>query len=308
MRPIAVEQSALRYPLDSVLGSPAQVRLLRALFNDVDGPLGVADAARLTGLTQVGARKALDRLQESGVVQRIGSGRALQYQLRAKEPIVDALRMLFGEEQRRYDDLLSSLQSVMRSVPEVQIAWIDELPLRAGYPLALAVVTDARSLSWLDEELRTRLLAVEKEFDLIIESELFTRTDAPEPGADALLLWSAEPSGVRAGTHGIRTHQEADERSLLMARAVAELIQSDPTLMKRAARHLERLARDDQGTAAGDIAEWRQLLETYSPGKISRLLVSDSSRAARLRQSSPFLAVLSPDERDRLMVLMEKLR
>ncbi|MDP2401686.1 MAG: hypothetical protein Q8M66_06880 [Actinomycetota bacterium] len=53
--------------------------------------------------------------------------------------------------------------------------------------------------------------------------------------------------------------------------------------------------------ATGDIAEWRQLLETYSPERLRDLLVSRSSRAERLRRSSPFFAVLTPDERDRVV-------
>lgn len=93
-----------------------------------------------------------------------------------------------------------------------------------------------------------------------------------------------------------------------MARAVAELIRSDPSLTRRAAHHLSRLAEEGHGTAAGDVLEWRQLLETYAPERLRKFLVSDSSRAQRLRQSSPFLAVLSPQERDRLMGVMEKLR
>ena len=66
------------------------------------------------------------------------------------------------------------------------------------------------------------------------------------------------------------------------------------------------LLREDQGTASGDIAEWRQLLEAYSPERVRDLLVSTSSRAQRLRQSSPFFAVLTPSERDRVMAEAER--
>jgi len=89
---------------------------------------------------------------------------------------------------------------------------------------------------------------------------------------------------------------------------VAQLLRSDPSLTRRAAHHLSRLADGGQGTAAGDASEWRQVLETSVPERLREFLVSDSSRAQRLRQSSPFLAVLSPQERDRLMAMMETLR
>jgi hypothetical protein len=66
--------------------------------------------------------------------------------------------------------------------------------------------------------------------------------------------------------------------------------------------------REGQGTANSDIGEWRQLLEAYSPERLRELLVSKSSRADRLRRSSPFFAILTPDERDRMMKEMEQPR
>ena len=308
MRPIATRRNALRYPLDGVLGSEAQVRLLRALIHDVEAPLGVSDAAKLSGLTQAGARRALDRLETSGLVERIGGGRTQQYGVRAQEPLVQALSRLFGDEQQRYDELIAALRTMLHGLHEVRTAWIDRLPVAPGDPLEVVVVADARSIAWLGAELRTRLAPIEKEHNLIIESALFSRADAPQRGADALLLWAAEPDDGPGSAQRPRTHREAEERSLLMARAVAELIRSDPSLTKRAAHHLSRLAQEGQGTAAGDLSEWRQLLETYAPERLRQFLVSDSSRAQRLRQSSPFLAVLSPQERDRLKALMETRR
>jgi len=308
MRPIATRRNALRYPLDGVLGSEAQVRLLRALIHDVDAPLGVSDAAKLSGLTQAGARRALDRLETSGLVERIGGGRTQQYGVRAQEPLVQALSRLFGDEQQRYDELIAALRTMLHSLHEVRAAWIERPPEAPGDPLEVVVVAEARSIGWLGAELRTRLAPIEKELNLIIESALFSRADAPQRGADALLLWAAEPDDGPGSAQRPRTHREAEERSLLMARAVAELIRSDPSLTKRAAHHLSRLAQEGQGTAAGDLSEWRQLLETYAPERLRQFLVSDSSRAQRLRQSSPFLAVLSPHERDRLMAMMETRR
>jgi hypothetical protein len=51
--------------------------------------------------------------------------------------------------------------------------------------------------------------------------------------------------------------------------------------------------------------EWKQLLEAYSPERLGSFLASTSSRAARLRQSSPFFAVLTFEERERLMDLLD---
>jgi hypothetical protein len=107
---------------------------------------------------------------------------------------------------------------------------------------------------------------------------------------------------------GAQTHSESEERSLRMSRALAELIRTDPSLVQRALQYTNRLLREGQGTANSDIGEWRQLLEAYSPERLRELLVSKSSRADRLRRSSPFFAILTPDERDRMMKEMEQPR
>ena len=307
MRPIGTQRSALRYPLDEILGSAARVRLVRVLVHDVESPLGVADAARLAGLTPAGARKALERLEESGLLARVGSGRAQKWGLKQDQSIVQALRHLFADEQQRYQELVARLRGAV-ALPEISAAWIRRLPLGMPGPLDISAVAENDAITWAHEELRSRLIELESEFNLIIEVAVFTRADAPTPGPDAVFLWGTDASSGSGGRRRPQTHAEADQRALLMAASVAELIRSDPSLIKRAVQHLDRLLHEGQGTAGGDIAEWRQLLQAYSPERVRDLLVSTSSRAQRLRQSSPFFAVLTPDERDRVMAASEQQR
>ncbi len=305
MRPISKQHSAIRYPLDSILGSEAHVRLLRVFIHEADTPLSASDAARIAGLTPAGARKALERLVESGVIERVGSGRTPQYGLRGKEPVVRALGLLFIREQERYDSFVSSLQSALADLPEIRTAWLGELPMGAGEPIEISVVAEAQAIDWIGEELRSRLVGLEKESDLIVEVALFTRADSPAPGPHAFFLRSMEADQIPQVRQPARSHSQTEERALLMAREIADLIRSDPSLITRAKHHLNRLLHDDQGTATGDIAEWRQLLETHSPKRLRQLLVSRSSRANRLRQSSPFFAILTAEERDRLIASLE---
>ena len=119
MRPISTKHSTVRYPLDLILGSEAHVRLLRVLTHEVDTPLGISDVARLAGLTSAGARKALERLLESGLIERIGQGRTVQYGLRKQDPVVQPLRLLFEREHARYKFLISSIQKVISDLREV---------------------------------------------------------------------------------------------------------------------------------------------------------------------------------------------
>jgi len=308
LHPIKTRRSALRYPLDYVLGSAAQVRLLRVLIHEIDAPLGVPDAARLAGLTSAGARKALERLEETGLVERVGGGRTQQYGLRERGGVAKLLGLLFAQEQQHHDQFIAGLRQALADLHEMRAAWVERLPFSVRDPVEVVVVAEITAIEWIHDELRSRLVHLEKEFNLIIEVAVFTRADAPVPGPDALFLWGIEPESGPAPHRRPQTHIEAEERSLLIARGVAELIRADASLIKRATQHLNRLAHEGQGTATGDIAEWRQLLETYSPERLRDLLVSTSSRAQRLRQSSPFFAVLSAAERDHCIAQSEELQ
>lgn len=298
----AAADNTLRYPLDDLLGTEAHVRLLRLLVHEVDAPLGVTDAAERAGLSRAGARKALKRLTRGGFVTRVGTGRSQQYAVEGTDPIVEVLRELFEVEEARYDSALRRLRHVVQGVAEVQSAWIERMPRQPDEPLEIAVVATARALTWLRDDLRSRLSELEKELDLIIEIGAYSRADAPEvdPSEVTPLAGVVEEAPEERETEPV-LHGQRDERSLRMSRGVAELLRSDPSLVKRAIRHIERLLNDDQGPAAQDLLEWRQILQTYSVERLRDFITSESSRAARLRQSSPFFAVLTADERDDLL-------
>ena len=151
MRPIATEQNPLRNPLNRLLATEAQVRLLRVLCQ-VNGSLSVADAADRTGLTQVGARKALRRMVATGFVVRVGAGRDQQFRLRRKDPLTMALDALFKAEQSRYEGLLRALrQAFEESSSPPRSAWIREFPRELGEPLEIewrsAHVVDGAAVS-----------------------------------------------------------------------------------------------------------------------------------------------------------------
>ncbi|MDZ4178937.1 MAG: hypothetical protein U1E29_06865 [Coriobacteriia bacterium] len=300
MRPPREQRSLLKYPLDDALGTPAMVRLLRVLLHDVRGPVSVADAARLAGLSTAGVRKAFAALERSGMAVRIGTGRAQKWAPPASGPFATLLMQLFTTEQQRYDELIRELRRSV-SMPEVRTAWTAEPSGESVRTVEIDVVADSKAIDWIGSEVRSRLEDLEKRFDLTVEVNVHTRADAPDVPAHALLLWGGEDRDGPAVRSGLRDDSGTAERSLAMSKAIADLIRSDPSLIRRALHHTNRLIHEGQGMATGDIAEWRQLLETYSPERLRDLLVSRSSRAERLRRSSPFFAVLTPDERDRVV-------
>jgi len=303
MHPPREQRSNLRYPLDDILGTPALVRLIRVLVHDVGGPVSVTDAARMAGLSTAGARKALGALERLDVAARVGTGRALKFGPKEGNPYLPLLRQLFQEEQERYDALVRELREAV-AIPEIRDAWMKDPSADSPQGLELDVVVETKALSWMGPELRARLAETEKRFNLIVELNVFTRADSPSVPKDAVRL-SVSGEGIQPRRARGTAHEESAERSYRMAQVIAEMLKSDPSLLRRALHHTNRLLHEDQGTATSDISEWRTLLETYSAERIRDLLVSRSSRAERLRRSSPFFAVLTPEERDRMFREME---
>jgi CRP-like cAMP-binding protein len=169
--------------------------------------------------------------------------------------------------------------------------------------MEIAVVATTESIPWIGRELRVALSSLESRADQIIELAVFSPADAPTPAIESVIPLSGTlpvqwPPAPRRDS---ASHTATDDRSLRMSAGIADLLRSDPSMAKRALRHVERLLREDQGAAGADLLEWKQLLEAYSPERLGSFLASTSARAARLRQSSPFFAVLSFEETGRLM-------
>jgi hypothetical protein len=140
----------------------------------------------------------------------------------------------------------------------------------------------------------------------MIELIGYTRADLPELQSDELVLLAGAPPGEsveKSGRTERRTHADFDGQSLESSRRVAELIDDDPSIVDRALEHLDRILREDQGPAEHGLREWQQVLRDYSLDRLIRFLKSESARAARLRQSSPFPAVLTKKERRALSSL-----
>jgi len=93
----------------------------------------------------------------------------------------------------------------------------------------------------------------------------------------------------------MRTHQEIDNRSLVLAQAVADRIDKDPQHEGlRLAR--ENCARWMERNASPAILEW-QLLLGQEWESVRKVLLDNGELGQRLRQSSPFCGILTPRER-----------
>ncbi len=273
---------------------------------EVVGPISPPEAAERTGLTEAGARRALARLAKTGFVRRIGGGRSRQYALREEDGISLKLTQLFREERERFDALLSAIRASFKDLGEIRYAWMDHLPREIGHPLEVRFIGGTESLTWLSEEVQRRLVKAEKAFDLMIEVQAFSLADAPSPGSESpIILAGVSPHANPEPARAPKTHRDRDRRALNLSRAIAELLMENPSLIRRALQHIERILREDKGSATHALEEWRAILSNYSLERVREFLVAQTPRAQRLRQSSPFFAVLKPEERDSVLEYLE---
>jgi hypothetical protein len=291
------DTNIIEHPLDEALGSTGRVRLLRFLLS-VSRPVSTPQAADGSGLTLAGARGALEKLVDMGLLARTGSRRSRQYALREEEPLTDALRRLFQGEQQRYESFLRELRQALKDIVELHGAWIVDLPAEPGEPVEIALAADAAGIK---NEIRSRLIDIEKRFDVVIELVMHDPTHQPPPKPDASILLAGFLPPVSNESRGTLGHDAHDRRSARMSEGIARLIEENPSLVERAADFIQRRLQEGAGTASQDLLEWSQILRTYSSRRLQEFLTSDSSRAQRLRQSSPFFAVLNAEERDRLV-------
>jgi predicted transcriptional regulator len=306
MRPIASEQDPLRYPLNEIFGTQAHVRVLRVMAVEVEGPLTASDIAKRTRLTVPGAQKSLGKLLRTGFISRVGGGRKHQYEIRRSDRLMQIAIELFQSEKNRYERLLSAIKYEIKNLtPPPHAAWIQTIPREIDEPLILGLLHETLYLSKCANYLRTGLDGIEKDFDLTIELEGYTKADIPDLNLDNITILFGvvlnKPTGsTRHRAKKTMTHRQMDDQLELMSRKLADIIQQDASIVRRAKDHIDSLLKEDQGTAAGDLMEWYNILDTYSIQRLVRFVMSSSERAKRLRQSNPFFAILTTDERSML--------
>ena len=91
-------------------------------------------------------------------------------------------------------------------------------------------------------------------------------------------------------------HALLDARRLATHREIAKRIDADPALLGKALGNIERWSRQ-MGRTPPALAEWQGLLRTLPWERIRPLLVQDDEESRRLRQSSPFVGILTQRER-----------
>ena len=313
MRPPAKSQSALRNPLNEVLGTETNVRILRVL-GAAEVPLGKAVLARQADLNPSGVRRALRTLIELGMVEEVGNTPRQPVRLRNRHPLSGALRDLFQAERARFDLLVESLREMIAHVqPPPRSAWVQG-PVARGTdgpedPVVVGVLTSARNAANAREQLLSMLPEFVSDPDVQVVLKTWTvadmdaSTDLEEELDGVILLVAPHPLQLldsRQVTRDVATghsHALMDRRALALARAIADRITGDPELIPRAVSYLRRRMERTSAQELHDLSEWLDVLEHKSVTQIRSLLLEPGERATRLRQSLPFLEVLTETER-----------
>jgi hypothetical protein len=104
------------------------------------------------------------------------------------------------------------------------------------------------------------------------------------------------------------THRFLDQLNLGYHRLVAERLLATPEeVLSVAIENLRRWQRVHEGTTTAQaIFEWQSLIETRTVAELAATLTEDSDEGQRLRQSSPFMGVLTEEERNSLFDEYEK--
>lgn len=111
------------------------------------------------------------------------------------------------------------------------------------------------------------------------------------------------------GNSSLGSHAFLDEFALAYHRAVAERLRTEPeAVLERARRNLNRWT---EGAAFGageqaSLEEWREILGEAAVNRLIEIMTETTDEGQRLRSSSPFVGVLSPEERLEILAACEQ--
>ncbi len=319
MRPPKHKQSALRAPLNRLFGAEANVRILRAASLE-PFPMSRTELGRVADLGAKGAYLAANRLLEEGVLRLVGKGTRQQVELSANHPLAGAIQALFRAEQASGEELIASLKRVVRAQSSDLIAaWIQG-PFakgedRPGDPIVLGVLGSSKALSAVLKRLRKDLSKVEASHDTTVELVGYTRPDlaVAKPAerrrlSDAMPLFGLPPSALRPHSedeyYKLRNavvHGDRDKEHLVFAHFIADRILRDPTRLRAAKDFLTKRLEVASEHERYALEEWTAILDDMSTTRLRRFLLDEGERATRLRQTLPFLDILTPKEREELL-------
>jgi hypothetical protein len=112
-----------------------------------------------------------------------------------------------------------------------------------------------------------------------------------------------------AGASPLGSHRFLDEFALAYHRAVAERLRDHPQVVISHARQSLTRWMEDEAFADGErqsLLEWQEILDSSGVEQLIGIIIEDSDEGQRLRSSSPFVGVISPQERLEILAACEQ--
>ena len=265
--------------------------------------------ARRAELNPSGVRRTLRHLAETGIVEVLGSGRNQAVRFREQHPLAAPLRLLFGAERHLFDRTVGQARSQLAGLElPVTAVWLESPETRSPGTVEVGVLASPEGLEESVAAIQQHLEEAEETLQMHFVVHGYTDADRFAAGdqlsrlRNVTLLYGWIPVDWRGDEGGpIVRHDALDRRGRRLAEAVAKLLPNDPSLVERAREWIDRRIESADARAQHELREWHRILSSLTVSQIQAFLVEDTERAERLRQSLPFLEVLSSAERAELM-------
>jgi hypothetical protein len=256
-------------------------------------------------------RRSLDRLAELGLIEIIGSGKNLAVRLRERHPLARSLRSLFRDELQVLELITSATREIFlrRHLP-LQAVWIENPSMRSPGTIDIGVLGTPGEIEHIARSIELDLREIEPALaaHFVVHAytdadlHLLTREQIQRLERVTLLhgwiphLWREYGGGP------IRTHHDLNVRARQIASALAKRLTSDPSILEGAREWIEEQLKKPHLHEHRDLQEWKSILTELSVRQIQSFLTEDSERAERLRQSMPFVEILTEAERTAIIM------
>lgn len=188
-------ESALRFPLSTIFGNEANVRVMRELSLH-GGQLSVGNLISRTKISRPPILAALTTLASLRIVTEIGTGYARLFNLNRDSPFFAPVQVLFEAEEKRFADILAAVKECASLFGDkVVAAWIfgsvARLEDNASSDLDVALIADTPDIETIHNGSIDFLTAKGKELSFSPSINTLAITDLKRLRQSDDPLWKA---------------------------------------------------------------------------------------------------------------------
>jgi len=248
-------------------------------------------------------------------VEQAENGRGHQFEFSRDFPLAREVARLFEAERDRGKALVRAVGEVVRGLePIPEMVWMQDY-LTGWADCQEVAVFNGEELpeSWVGE-LEERLVEVEEDFQVDLEVRVYSLSELREVDWPTVVrVVGAPPESVvpspgtsAAGEHKGAGNGKLNPSSPEFSGALVALLEENLSVLRRAREKVRGELDQPRNGNGHELWEWQKILDTFSFPRLLNFLGSDSPRAVRLREYSPFPEILSDEEKIRLSELASR--